>query len=449
MPTKNESDKAKRGDLTQGAIIPTMLRFAFPMMVSSLLQQCYNIADTLIVGRSLGALALSAVGSAYTLMTFITSIFIGLCMGSGVVFSHKFGSNDEEELKESIASSFVLIAAVTITLNILLLVSSNLILKLLNIPPSVYPLISSYLNMIYKGVFALFLFNFSASLLRSLGHSVPPLIVLAISSLLNIILDLIFILSFGMGVKGAALATVISQYISAILLTVYMLVKLPLFRSFSFHLKRSSFKEVSLVSFITSLQQSIMNLGILMIQSLVNSFGSLVMAAFAAAVKIDSIAYLPSQEFGNAFSTFIAQNYGAKKRERIKKGIKGAIILVVCVCLFISLLIFIFAPSLMSLFISSAEVEIIEIGSKYLRIEGAFYFGIGILFLLYGLYRAIEKPAFSLVLTFISLGLRVLLAYLFAPIFKESAIWWAIVIGWLIADSVGCIYFAVKKPLSV
>lgn len=191
----------------------------------------------------------------------------------------------------------------------------------------------------------------------------------------------------------------------------------------------------------TGLQQSVMNFGILMIQGLVNSFGAVVMAAFAAAVKIDTLAYMPAQEFGNAYSLFISQNYGAQKRERIKKGTKLATCVSVVFCVVVSVFIFLTAKGLMKLFVDSTETSIIEAGVKYLRIEGSFYFGIGILFLLYGYFRGIQRAEVSLVLTIISLGTRVVLSYLLAPntALGVQAIWWSIPIGWILADIVGMI----------
>ena len=182
-----------------------------------------------------------------------------------------------------------------------------------------------------------------------------------------------------------------------------------------------------------------MNFGILMVQGLVNSFGTAVMAAFAAGVKIDTLAYMPAQEFGNAYSIFISQNYGAGKKDRIRKGSKSAVIIVLAFCLAASAVVFLLARQLMGIFIAPEETEIINIGAGYLRIEGACYCGIGILFLLYGYFRAVEKPKVSLLLTIISLGTRVVLAYAFAPVFGVGAIWWAIPIGWVLADVTGAV----------
>ena len=437
------------GDLTKGPVMKSMLRFAVPMILGNLLQQCYNVADTLIVGQFLGANALAAVGSAFTLMTFLTSILLGLCMGSGALFSIRFGQKDEQGLKEAICTSFLLIAVITLLLNLLAFACLDGIAVFLQVPSDVWPLMREYLAVIFCGIAATFLYNYFASLLRSVGNSVAPLLFLAVSAILNIGLDLWFVIGLKRGVAGAAEATVISQYISGIGLALYYWVRFPALRVERAHLKlrRSCIREIAGFSILTCIQQSVMNLGILMVQGLVNSFGASVMAAFAAAVKIDAFAYMPVQDFGNAFSTFIAQNYGAKKKERSQAGLKGAVLTALIFCLIISAAVWIFARPLMLIFVSPSETEIIAEGIRYLHIEGAFYCGIGCLFLLYGLYRALGKPGMSVVLTVVSLGTRVALAYLLSaiPAVGVVGIWWSVPIGWFLADMTGLLYYRRKK----
>lgn len=437
-----------QNELTQGPVMKSMLRFAIPMILGNLLQQCYNIADTLIVGKFLGADALAAVGSAFSLMTFLTSILLGLAMGSGTVFSMRFGEKDELGLKEGILASFVLLGIVTVVLNILIFVGIDRIIWALRTPSDLVGLMREYLIVIFAGLIGIFLYNFFASLLRSLGNSVVPLVFLAVSACLNIVLDLWFVVGLNRGVGGAAEATVISQYVSGIGIALYTKVKFPglLKRDKNIRLRLSRVLEITSFSALTCLQQSIMNFGILAVQGLVNSFGTTVMAAFAAAVKIDAFAYLPVQDFGNAFSVFVAQNFGAKQPERIKKGIRIAVITSVTFSLFVSLCVFVFAKPLMMLFIDGEERLVIAEGVRYLRIEGSFYFMIGGLFLLYGLYRAIGKPGMSVVLTIVSLGTRVALAYALAavPAIGVVGIWWSVPIGWFLADALGVGYYFVK-----
>ncbi len=428
-------------DLTKGNITRTLLAFAVPMILGNMLQQLYNIADTLIVGRFLGANALAAVGSAYSLMTFLTSIFIGLCMGSGSVFSICFGERDESKLKERIFVSFLCIAAVAVCIEAVVTAAINPILRLMQVPDEIYGMMREYLMVIFCGIFFTFLYNYFAFLLRAVGNSVIPLIFLAISAVLNIGLDLLFVVTFSRGVAGAAEATVISQAVSGVGLAAYTLLREPSLRVTRKHMRfsRAGIREIAKYSVLTCIQQSVMNFGILMVQGLVNSFGTTVMAAFAAAVKIDTFAYMPAQEFGNAFSLFTAQNYGARQKERIKKGVKSAVKTAIIFCLVISAAVFAGAELLMSIFIDAGEREVIAVGAQYLRVEGAFYCGIGILFLLYGYFRAVNMPLMSVVLTVISLGTRVGLAYLLAaiPAVGVVGIWWSIPIGWFLADAVG------------
>ena len=436
-------------ELTSGSVTGAMLRFALPMILGNLLQQLYNIADTIVVGRALGADALAAVGSAYTLMTFLTSILLGLCLGSGAFFSMCFGARDEERLRGGVFAAFVLIGAAAVLINAAVYALTDPILRFLRTPQAVYGLMRDYVTVVFAGILATFLYNFFASLLRAVGNSTVPLLFLAVSALLNVGLDLLLVLVIPWGVRGAALATVLAQWVAGAGLTAYALARFPALRPARRHmrLRRSVVRDIVQLSSLTCVQQSVMNFGILMVQGLVNSFGPAVMAAFAAAVKIDSFAYMPVQDFGNAFSTFVAQNYGAGQTERIRRGIRSAATTSTAFCLVVTALVCAFAGPLMRIFVGAGEEEIVAIGVGYLRIEGAFYCGIGWLFLLYGLYRAVKRPGMSVVLTAISLGTRVALAYLLSaiPAVGVAGIWAAVPIGWLLADATGVGYYLRRR----
>lgn len=436
-------------DLTRGPVMASMLRFAVPMILGNLLQQCYNVADTLIVGQFLGKNALAAVGSSFTLMTFLTSILLGLCMGSGAVFSIRFGQRDEKALQENAYASFALIAVLALLLNGIAFAGLDWLKTFLRVPEDVWGMMREYLAVIFWGIVATFLYNYFASFLRAVGNSVVPLVFLAISAGLNILLDLWFVLGLKRGVTGAAEATVIAQYSAGIGIAVYTLIKQPQLRPTQgrFRVRWRCVREIAGFSILTCVQQSVMNMGILMVQGLVNSFGPAIMAAFAAAVKIDAFAYMPVQDFGNAFSTFIAQNYGAKETERIRAGLKGAALAALLFCAVVSAAVWVFAQPLMGLFVEAGETEIIAEGVRYLRIEGAFYCGIGCLFLLYGLYRALGRPGMSVVLTVISLGTRVALAYILSaiPAVGVVGIWWSVPVGWLLADAAGILYYLFQR----
>lgn len=442
-------------DLTKGPVMKAVLLFTCPMLLGNLLQQCYNMADTWIVGKALGSQALAAVGAAFTLMTFLTSILIGLCMGAGSLCAIYFGRKEEESVQKRMGVAFLFIGAVTLVLQFLSLLSLHGLLWIMRVPTEIYGLMYSYVKIILYGIIFVFLYNYFSCMLRALGNSFVPLIFLGIGTVGNIVLDFLFVMVWHLGVEGAAAATVAAQAFSGIGIMVYSLNREKMFRGYRLwrrELPSSSyekirnrntivFHEVVVNSLAASVQQSIMNFRILMVQSLVNSFGTIVMAAFTVGVKIDAFAYMPVQEFGNAFSIFIAQNYGAKKEDRITQGVKKSVKLVVIFCLVVSFLVYLFAPSLIQIFVESGEKEIIAAGTRYLRTEGMFYWGIGLLFLFYGYYRAVELPIMSVVLTVISLGTRVVLSYLLAPQMGEIMIWYAIPIGWILADTVGAIVY--------
>lgn len=428
-------------DLTTGSITGKLWRFALPLMAGNVLQQFYNLADTLIVGRYLGADALAAVGASYSLMTFLTSVLLGLCMGSSAYFSIQFGRRRYDRLRTGLALSFGLIGLIAVLLTGVVFWQVDGIIRILQVPAKLQGMMREYLVWVFAGLFATFLYHFFANLLRAIGNSVAPLLFLAFSVILNIGLDILFVVTWQRGIAGAAVATVISQYLSGLGLGLYYLLRLP-----DLHVSRADLqwnreilRDILNLSGFTCLQQSVMNFGILMVQGLVNSFGTTVMAAFAAAVKIDTIAYMPVQDYGNAFSIFVAQNFGAGKTDRIRQGIKSSLVSVFGFCVVISLAVCLSAEALMGIFVESAETAVIAVGVRYLRIEAAFYFGIGLLFMLYGYYRAVNRPRMSVVLTVCSLGTRVALAYVLSaiPSVGVTGIWAAIPIGWFLADLVG------------
>lgn len=437
----------KERDLTSGNITSGLWAFAVPLMLGNVIQQFYNLADTWIVGRYIGNIGLAAVGSSYTLMTFLTYIIIGLCLGNSTFISMEYGKKNIEKIRNGICISFVMILAVTVGIIIIFYGFLDEIIKMLQVPKDTVADMKVYLAYVFIGFFATFIYNYISNVLRAIGNSVIPLIFLGVSVVLNVFLDILFVAVLKMGIMGAAVATVISQYISALGTFGYYFFQYPQLKVRKSDIKwnKSNFKSILSLSGFTCIQQSVMNFGILMVQGLVNSFGTTVMAAFAVAVKLDTLAYMPVQDFGNAFSVFVAQNYGANKVQRINKGIKRAIVSIVIFCAIVSSIVFIFSKNFMKIFVSSTQV--IDIGVGYLRIEGAFYIGIGILFMLYGFYRAVDKPIMPVVLTVISLGTRVILAYVLSAIdfIGVTGIWAAIPIGWFLADLVGLIYMKKTK----
>ena len=436
-------------DLTQGSVRRALILFSLPIMAGNLLQQFYNVADTLIVSRWLGPTALAAVGSSGSLMVLLTSVLLGLCMGSGVVFSQLYGAGNADDLRRAACNAFGLIAALSLALTVLASLFLRPILLWLNTPAEALPDALAYMRVILLGMPAAFAFNFGAAVLRAVGNSMAPLLITVAAALGNVGLDLLFVVGLRRGTAGAAEATVLCQYGSAVLALGILLITVPGLRPTreDWRPDGALLRRLGRSSVLTSLQQSVMNFGILLVQGLVNSFGVTVMAAFAAAGKIDSFAMMPATDFGNGFGTFIAQNAGAGKAGRIRSGIKEGIRITACFCAAISVGVLAFAPLLMQIFIDPAETEIIAVGVQYLRIEGACYVGIGVLTLLYGLYRGLEQAQMSILLSVVSLGTRVALAYLLAPIpaIGLPGIWWAVPIGWFLADTVGLVYFIRRR----
>lgn len=426
-------------DLTRGNIRKGLILFSLPLIAGNLLQQCYNIVDTWVVGRFLGSVALAAVGSAFSLMTLLTSLLLGLCMGSGVVMSQLYGQGDREGLRRAMGNAFVGIAAAALALELAAFALLDSLLAWMRVPAEAAADLRGYLAVVFWGIGFTFLYNFFATALRSVGNSAAALWFLLCATIINIVLDLWFVTGLGWGVEGAALATVIAQAASAAGIVLYFLLKMGDLRPGLRHLKPDGglLKRIAVVSVLTGAQQSIMNFGILMIQSLVNSFGVNVMAAFAAGVKIDAFAYAPAQDFANGFATFVAQNAGAGRADRVKRGLREAAMMSLGFCALVSAVVGIFAAPLLTIFIDPSQSDVLAVGVHYLRTEGLCYVGIGLLFLLYATYRGLERAGMSIVLTVISLGLRVVLAYWLAPSWGLDAVWWAIPIGWAVADAVG------------
>lgn len=440
-------------DLTRGNITAGLWAFAVPLMLGNVLQQFYNLADTWVVGKYIGAGALAAVGSSYTLMTFLTSVIMGLSLGTGAFVSMAFGRKQDDVIRRGIFISGVITGAATLLLTGAFYAFSDGIIRLLRVPAENAADMKTYLVYVFIGFFAVFLYNFTANILRSLGNSVVPLVFLGVSVLLNVGLDLLFVIVFGLGIKGAAIATVLSQYAAGTGIVVYFICACREHCPKRADMKwvRSDLRSILSLSGLTCLQQSVMNLGILMVQAVVNSFGSVVMAAFAVAVKIDTIAYMPVQDLGNAFSVFVAQNYGAEKYDRIREGTRRTLVSTALFCAAVSVVVCIFAEPLMLLFLNEGDAAAAAVGAEYLRTEGACYIGIGILFMMYGYYRAVNKPMMSVVLTVISLGTRVILANVLSavPEIGVFGIWISVPIGWFLADAAGAVYYFFRERIKV
>ena len=426
--------------MTTGNATKKILLFSLPIFLGNVFQQIYSMSDTLVVGRYLGKEALAAIGASSAVIIFINAVLIGLCMGSGLLFSELYASGKYDELSEAISTSFIFIFCITIFTSGIFLIFLEPFVRLFQVPEETISIAKDYLWIILAGLVFMFLYNIASAVLRAVGDSKTPLYFLIISSVINVAFDFILVIFTPLGVKGPAWSTFAAQLCSGIPLCIYAIKKMN-FVKLRLRFSKTMFEKVAKYSIMTSLQQSIMNFGILLVQGLVNSFGVVAMAAFTVGVRIDTFAYMPAQDFGNAFATYIAQNKGAGKEDRIKKGYWSAMACTSVFCALISVVVLLFAPWFIQLF-SPEDAQVIEVGAKYLRIEGVFYVLIGYLFVHYAFYRGQGHFKTSIFLTVVSLGVRVVLSYTLVWLgFGLESIWWSIPIGWAIADIAGYLQY--------
>lgn len=436
-------------DMTHGNPSTTIIKFTLPMLIGNLFQQFYNIADSIIVGRFIGKEALAAVGSSFMLMNFFSFIIIGLCLGTSIVYSYYFGEKNYEDLRKTIFTSFLFIGIFTVILSVGLMFTTESMLKLINTPQNIFKASQTYLHFIFGGLIFVYVYNISASLARAIGDSKTPLYFLVLAAVINVALDLLFVIVFKMGVSGVALATVIAQGVSSILCAIYIFNKIDFIKITKKDMvfDKEIMKKVGRFSLLTSIQQSIMTFGMVCVQGIVNTFGADTIAAFTAASKIDSIAYLPVQDFGNGFATYVAQNKGAKKYDRISQGVKSSVKTIIVFCAILTVLIYTNSHNLMRIFVKKEEINVIKLGIEYLSVISIFYVLIGFLFMFYGYFRGIGALNISLFLTIVSLGIRVLMAYGLSgvPAIGQKGIWWSVPIGWIIADIIAVFMYKRSK----
>lgn len=431
-------------DMTKGNPMKTILVFFIPMFIGNLFQQIYNVVDSIVVGRFVGNKAFAAVGSCFLIMSFTTSILIGLSIGAGTYFSQLFGGKEYKRLKKSISTAFIFIMLTSLILSITTVYFIDDILILFKMPKEIINYAKDYLIYIFIGLFFTGLYNISAYLLRSIGDSKSPLYFLIISSIINIVLDLLFVIKFKLGVSGVGIATLIAQIVAGISSFIYTVKHLKFleFNKEDIVFDKFEFKNILNYSVLTALQQSISSFGMMMVQGLVNTFGTSVIAAFAACSKVDEFANRPLQDLSNAFSTYVAQNKGAKKYDRIQEGFKDIVKVLSIISLIITGLVFIFAPNLISVFVKKESIEIIAIGTKYLRLVSVFYILLGFIVMFYGFFRGIGEIKLSIFMTVISQGLRISISYILAKFglgFNSVGI--AVIVGWGISDIIGMVFY--------
>lgn len=434
-------------DMTKGKPSKIILKFFIPLLIGDLFQQLYSLADAIVVGKFVNAAAFAAVGSSSAVTVFITSILLGLAMGASAIFSQLYGAKQYKELKRTISTAMLFLFLASLLIMGITSACLRPMIVFYQMPEQTAGYAAQYLRISFLGVVFVGMYNAFAFLLRAFGDSRSPLYFLTGSCVLNIILDLVFVIGFHLGVTGVAAATFISQAAAAIGCGIYTVKKMKFLnferRDFTFSL--SAFKKVAGYAVLTALQQSISSFGMMLIQGLVNTFGATVMAAFAACSKVDSVANAPLQDLGNAFSTYTAQNKGAGEMERIRKGFAAVSRIIMILSAAISIAAVVFAPNLIMLFVNQDARDVIRVGTGYLRIVPVFYVLLGFVVMFYGFFRGLGAIKISILLTIVSQALRVALAYSFAPAMGFSGVCQAIVAGWLLSDLLG--FYMYKKIL--
>ena len=430
----NTIEKRKTFDFTQGNIALPLIAFAFPMLLGNILQQTYSIFDSIVVGRFIGKEALASIGASNPITRLSIALVIGITLGVSVAVSQAIGSHKQDDVKKAISTAYIFFTEFSLVITILGFVLTPYILKAIGTPNEVLQLAITYLRITFIGTIPMVGYNVSASVFRGLGNSRVPLIMLAISTALNIILDLIFVLAFNLGVAGTAWATILSQTISFILSLII------LFKNYSQYLSRdsikvfeaSSLKKILKIGVPSGLKGSMYWLGFVLITSIINSFGTETMAAFSIASKIDSFVQTPMISLSNALSTYVGQNVGAKKPQRIKQGVRVSVLIGILFSFIITLCVFVFAKNLMGIF--TDNVEIIEIGAKYLKIVSALYLVYALQEVPQGVAVGCGDTLWLLLSTICAMWVvRLPLAYTLSDKFGLTGLWFSIPSGWFVA----------------
>ena len=429
-------------DLTKGKESKLILQFATPMLLGNVFQQLYNIVDSIIIGNFIGKEALAAVGASFPIIFVLISLVIGFGTGATIIIAQYFGAKQLEKVKRTIDTLYIFLFFASIILTILGITFSGPLFKLIQLPEDVFPYARLYLNIYLSGLIFFFGFNGTAAILRGLGDSKTPLYFLAISTITNIILDLLFVLVFDWGIAGVAVATVISQggaFVSAIIYLnrTHQIVKLAISKLI---FDREIFNQSVRIGLPSGLQQTFVSIGLIALVWIVNLFGTNVIAAYSIAMRIDSLALMAAMNFAAALSTFVGQNLGANKPERVKAGLMATIKMTTVVSVSITVMAILFSRNLMGIFTQDAEV--IGIGAEYLIIVSSFYILFSTLFVINGVMRGAGDTLIPMFITLFALWfVRIPIAYFLSQEIGVTGIWWATPIGWFLGMIMGILYY--------
>ena len=419
--------------LIQEKPLKALLIFAFPMIIGNLFQQFYTMVDSVVVGRFVSEHALAAVGASYSLTNVFISIAIGGGVGASVLTSRYFGSREYRKMKTSVTTAMLSFLMVSLILGGIGLFFGQEIMKLLNTPENILEQATEYLNIYFLGLPFLFMYNILSAMFNALGRSKIPLYLLIFSSVFNIVLDVVFVREFHMGVAGVAWATLIAQGISAVVAFLLFVREMKQYQGEKGDTRfdKEEFSSMSRIALPSILQQSTVSIGMMLVQSVVNSFGAEMLAGFSAAMRIESICIVPMAAMGNVMSSFTAQNLGAGKQEGVVKGYHTGYGIVFGFGMILCVILEFFYQPLIGMFLGEEGTALaISTGTDYLRFIGWFFTFIGLKMITDGLLRGAGDMKMFTVANLVNLSIRVIMAVTLAPVFGIAMVWYAVPVGW-------------------
>lgn len=428
----NNNDNKQINTMTEGNPFRLILAFAFPMLIGNIFQQLYNMVDSIVVGNYVGKIALAAVGTGFPIIFLMASLFIGIGIGATILISQYIGAGDIDNVKKTSQTIYTAMILGSIPISILGIIFCEPILMLINTPADVMPMAKQYMMVIFAGMIGSFGFNINAGILQGFGDSKSSLLFLAIATIINIVLDLLFVVVFNWGVFGVAIATVIAQTFSWIFGIVYMKRKYEVlnFPITKFFFDKEIFKKILKLGLPTGIQQALFSVGIMSLQSLVNSYGSDFMAGFNAANKIDTFAFMPIQSFANAVTTFTGQNIGAGRMDRVHQGTVAAIIMSLIICV-IALIIIPLGPFILQMF--NSDPAVIDAGMIYLSNVMPLFILLSVVFTLNAVIRGAGESIIPMIGSLASIWMgRIPAAYYIAANIGKEYLFYSYGVGWLL-----------------
>ncbi len=429
-------------DLTTGNEGRRILNFALPMLFGNVFQQMYNVVDSIIVGKVLGDHALAAVGANFPFIFALISFVVGIAIGATVIIAQYYGAKQMDNVKRTIETLYIFMFFASIFLTIVGIWAAKYVFQVIDLPADVVPMAIDYFKIYALGFIFFFGFQGTSAILRGLGDSKTPVYFLVISTIMNIILDILFVVVFKWGIEGVAAATVIAQA-GAFFTLVWYLNKYHSFMEFSplkMKFDKEIFKKSLRIGLPSGIQQTFVALGFLALYRIVNIFGVPTIAAYSIAMRIDSFAVMPAMNFSAAISTFVGQNIGANKFDRIGKGMKSTLLMLNTISLSITIIAVIFAGPLFRLFTDNPEV--VEIGKQYIYIVTPFYVIFSTMFIFNGVLRGAGATLIPMIITILALwGIRVPISWFLSNEIGSNGIWWGIPIAWVFGVSCTFIYY--------